>query len=200
MKKQIVLIHGGETFDTYDDYIKYLEECDFDPNKDEEKRWKHSFEEKLGSDFGVIAPTMPSKYNAKYKEWKIWFKKLFPYLEDNIVLIGHSLGGIFLAKYLSENDFPKKIVATYLIAAPYDAEDSDYSMADFVLSDTLEKFEEQGGKIFIYHSKDDPVVPFIDLEKDAKELPSAEKVIFEDKRHFMEEEFTELIESIQHLY
>ena len=115
MKKQVVFIHGGETFDTYDDYIKYLEECDFNPDKDKEKRWKHSLGEKLGSDFNVIAPLMPCKYNSKYNEWIIWFEKLFPYLKDTVVLVGHSLGGIFLAKYLSENGFPKKWSITRLL-------------------------------------------------------------------------------------
>jgi len=201
MKKQIVLIHGGDTFDTYEEYIEFLKEYELDdPSKNNQKRWKHTFEEKLGSDFNVIAPLMPSKYNAKYKEWKIWFEKLFPYLEDNVVLIGHSLGGTFLAKYLSENNFPKNILATYLIAAPYDDKDSDYSLSDFALSNNLEEFEKQGGKIFLYHSKDDPMVPFTDIEKYAKALPSAEKVIFENREHFLQEEFPELIESVQHLY
>jgi len=117
MKKQVIFIHGGETFDTYDEYIEYLKNTEFDPDKFKVKRWKDSLEENLGGGFQVIAPVMPSKYNSKYNEWEIWFKKTFPFLENDIVLIGHSLGGIFVAKYLSENKFPKKILATYLIAA-----------------------------------------------------------------------------------
>ncbi|GMQ95254.1 MAG: alpha/beta fold hydrolase [Patescibacteria group bacterium] len=199
MKKQIIFIHGGETFDTYDGYIGYLNTTEFDPDEFKPKRWKDSLGEDLGSDFQVIAPVMPSKYNSKYNEWKIWFEKTFPFLEDNVVLIGHSLGGIFVAKYLSENNFPKKISATYLIAAPFDNKDSECSLADFVLPQTLEKFEGQGGKIFIYQSKDDPVVPFVDLEKYAKSLPTAEMVVFKDKGHFIQEEFPELIQSILQL-
>lgn len=199
MKKQVIFIHGGETFDTYDEYIEYLKTTEFDPDKFKSKLWKDSLEEELGNDFQVIAPVMPSKYNSKYNEWKIWFEKTFPFLENNVILIGHSLGGIFLAKYLSENDFPKKISATYLIAAPFDDTDSEYSLADFALPLTLEKFEEQGGKIFIYQSEDDPVVPFADLEKYAKALPTAKIVVFKDKEHFMQEEFPELIQSILQL-
>ena len=198
MKKQVIFIHGGETFDAYDEYVKFLKEFEFDPYKKVEK-WKNSLGEKLGENFEVIAPLMPSSYNAKYLEWKIWFEKVIPYIRDGVVIVGHSLGGIFVAKYLSENVFPKKILATYLIAAPYDAGDSDRSLADFVLPDTLEKFEKQSGKIFIYQSEDDPFVSFVDAGKYAKALSKATKVIFEDRGHFLQEEFPELIESIKNL-
>jgi hypothetical protein len=51
---------------------------------------------------------MPNPMNARYNEWKILFKKIVLLLDDNVILIGHSLGAIFLVKYLSENKFPKK--------------------------------------------------------------------------------------------
>jgi hypothetical protein len=197
MQKQIIIIHGGETFETHDDYIKFLKNAEF--NLEKGKRWREDIDKVLGNEFSVIIPIMPCKWNAKYKEWKIWFEKVIPYIEDNVVIIGHSLGGVFIAKYLSENEFPKKILATYLLAAPYDSNE-DYSLDDFVLPESLSLFEKQGGKIYLYQSKDDTIVPFEDVEKYAKVLPSAEKVIFEDKGHFMDEEFPELVESIKRLY
>jgi len=200
MKKQVIYIHGGNSFEDYEKYLEHLKNSDFDPFYERNKKWKHSLEEDLGEGFEVFMPTMPSGHNAKYIEWKIWFEKLIPFVEDNVVIIGHSLGAIFIAKYLSENNLPKKILATYLLAGPYDNDDSDDSLADFVLPESLSMFEESGGKIFLYHSKDDPVVPFVNVEKYAKHLLSAEKVIFEDRGHFNQEEFPELIESIKQLY
>ncbi len=199
MKKQIIFIHGGEVFDTYDNYIEALKGWTFDLKKDKKKRWKNSLEERLGDGFDIIAPVMPNKNNAKYREWKIWFEKIFPYLEDEVVIIGHSLGGIFISKYLSENIFPKKILATYLISAPYNDKDLKYPITDFVLQDSLKKIEEQSGIIFIYHSEDDPVVPFVDLKKYYKALPNATPVVFKDRNHFAQEEFPELIKSIKEL-
>ncbi|KKK90826.1 hypothetical protein LCGC14_2719090, partial [marine sediment metagenome] len=132
----------------------------------------------LEETFDIIIPKMPNPNNAKYNEWKIWFEKLLPFLRDNIVLIGHSLGGIFLVKYLSENDFPKKIRATYLIAPPYDDKNSEYSLNDFVLPKNLKKLSTQGGNVFIYHSEDDPVVTFIDAKKYKEQLPRAKLYVF----------------------
>ena len=118
MKQQIVIINGGNTFDTYDEYLSDLKNCEFDFERLGRTGWKGWLKTELEETFDIIIPKMPNPNNAKYNEWKIWFYKLLPFLRDNIVLVGHSLGGIFLVKYLSENDFPKKIRATNLITAP----------------------------------------------------------------------------------
>ncbi|OGF72515.1 hypothetical protein A2W54_02925 [Candidatus Giovannonibacteria bacterium RIFCSPHIGHO2_02_43_13] len=101
-----------------------------------------------------------------------------------------------LAKYLSENDFQKKITATFLVSAPYDDANSEYSLADFKLPRNLIKLAKQSDKIFLYQSKDDPVVPFADLRKYKQALPSANTQIFENRGHFLQEDFPELTDAI----
>lgn len=198
-KQQVIFIHGGETFEDYESYVENLKAQEFDPYKESAKKWKESLAEELGDGFEVIMPRMPSKYNAKYKEWKIWFDKVADFAEESTVLIGHSLGGLFLAKYLSENKFPKSILAVYLLAAPYDSAEAEDSLADFGLPRDLSGVEDQAKNIFIYHSRDDFVVPFEESKKYEKALPSARPVVFEDKNHFLQETFPELIESIKSL-
>ncbi|MDP3402489.1 MAG: alpha/beta hydrolase, partial [bacterium] len=131
--RQLVFIHGGETFNAYEDYVDALRSWTYEPTKESQKRWKHTLPEKLGDEWEVFMPSMPSKYNAKFLEWSIWFEKVIPHLNDGVVLVGHSLGGIFLAKYLNEHEMPVRVLATFLVAAPFDTEDTDYSLADFVL-------------------------------------------------------------------
>ncbi len=196
MKRQVVVIHGADTYDTYEEYLKSLREFKIDLDYFRKKKWKKCLQQKLGDDFDVILPEMPNSFNAKYVEWKIWFDKIAPLLDDGVVLLGHSQGGIFLAKYLSENDMPNKISATLLVAPPFDDADSEYSIADFDLPESLDKLAKQGGRIVIYHSKDDPVVPFKDLAKYQKALPSAEAKVFEDRGHFNQEEFPEILADI----
>jgi predicted alpha/beta hydrolase family esterase len=66
---------------------------------------------------------MPCRENASYPAWKIWFEKIFPYLnEENIIIVAHSLGGIFISKYLSENAFPKHLAQLHLVAPVLDDE------------------------------------------------------------------------------
>jgi predicted alpha/beta hydrolase family esterase len=197
MKKQIVIIHGGTTFDTYEEYIEYLKSSELTLEKINRKDWKDTISSKL-PDFEVIYPKMPNSKNARYEEWKIWFEKLYSFLRDEVVLVGHSLGGIFLAKYLATNTFPKKIISLHLVAAPYDTEIIKESLADFTLDGTVEKLGMIADKIFLYQSKDDTAVAYEDVEKYKRDVPSAVLVSFEDRGHFTQESFPELVENIKY--
>ena len=198
MKKQVLVIHGGNAFEKYEEYLSYLKNKEVTIEKITRNDWKDSLGKALGDEYQVLAPRMPNGQNARYSEWKIWFEKIVPLLDEPVILIGHSMGGIFLAKYLSENVLPKKITATFLVAAPYNAEMGE-SLVDFALTRDLTKLNEQVGKIFLYQSKDDPVVPFSHVEKYHKELPNATLRIFEDKQHFNQPELPELVEDIKSL-
>ena len=196
MKTSLILIHGGSTFDTYEEYWADLESSQLSLEKINRKDWKDFMYSEL-SEYEVIYPKMPNSKNARYPEWKLWFEKLFPLLTDEVVLVGHSLGGIFLAKYLSENTFPKKIKSLHLVAAPYDTEVIKESLADFALNNTVEKLNDYTDNIFLYQSKDDTAVAFADVEKYKRDLPNATLRIFEDRGHFTKEKFPELIQDIK---
>lgn len=192
--RQVVVIHGGDSFVSYDEYIAALraKEVTLEKFQPRVKSYKDGLQEMLGFDWQVFLPDMPNARNARFIEWKIWFEKLLALLDDDIVLIGHSLGGVFLASYLSREDIPKKVHATFLIAAPF-------GEGDFTLPSSLEKLTQQAGKLFIFHSKDDPIVPFEDCQKYMEQLPNAEAIIFEDRGHFNQEHFPELINEIKSL-
>lgn len=200
MKKQIIAIHGGDTFETYKQYISSLKNFKIDFERMMSKGWKDNLERGLGKEFEVVLPKMPNSLNAKYLEWKIWFEKIIPFFESKVVLVGHSLGGIFLAKYLSENKFPKKIIATFLVAVPYDDKNTNYSLADFKLKKDLSLLQNQSEKLFIYQSRDDDVVPFVDFEKYKKALPDANFREFKNKGHFSQKNFPEIIKEIRKVF
>jgi predicted alpha/beta hydrolase family esterase len=126
MKKQILLLHGGDTHRTYADFLQSLQ------NKTVRLEWiesrrdrKNELQEQLGSNFMVYLPQMPNKQNAQYEEWKILFEKIVEKLDNNFILIGHSLGAMFIVKYLSENTVNKKIEKTLLLATPFDDDMGD---------------------------------------------------------------------------
>ena len=194
MKKQLLVIHGGDSFPTYEEYIENLKQETVAPYRG--RGWKGGLQQALGEEYEVLQPRMPNSMNAKYLEWKIWFEKFFLYIRDDVILLGHSMGGVFLAKYLSENSFPKRVLATFLVAAPFDS-DGNRRLVEFTLPPSLEGLERQGGKISLYYSKDDSVVSFGELEKYKKVLPNATVRVFEDRGHFNLEEFPEIIEEIK---
>jgi hypothetical protein len=118
-KTQILIVHGGMTFKNKKDYVHFLKTRPISIVA--RKRWSIDYlDEKLGKNFEIIRPRMPLQENAKYVDRKIFFERYIPYLRNNAILIGNSLGGIFLAKYLSENKLPKKTLSTYLVCPPFD--------------------------------------------------------------------------------
>lgn len=196
MKRQIIFIHGGETFDSYEGYFEYLKHYEIDFARTKEKRWRDTLEERLGTKYEMIAPLMPSPKNAKYVEWELWFEKYLPLIGEDAVFIGHSLGGIFLAKYLAENTLLRKAKALFLVAAPYDGTDSGYSLADFTLPRSLTCIGNSVERTYLIHSEDDPVVAYSDFLKYKDALPEAKAMSFTDRGHFLVEEFSELVHEI----
>ncbi|MCK5475514.1 MAG: alpha/beta hydrolase [Candidatus Pacebacteria bacterium] len=198
MKKQVIVIHGGGVFVNYKEYIAFLKKREISIKNNGD--WKRCLGEKLGKDFEVIIPAMPNYSNAKYLEWKIWFEKLFPYLKDSVVLVGHSLGAIFLTRYLSENKFPKRILATVLVAAPYDDRKSAARSAGFVLKENLSLLQNQSGELIFYHSRDDKSVSFECFKKYNELLPEASFKEFKGRGHFQRNSFPEIIREIRKVF
>ncbi len=197
-KTQILIIHGGETFKNKKDYLHFLKTRKI--SIEEKIRWTDDYLKKnLGENFQIIKPRMPSQDNAKYKEWKIHFERHFPQLRNNIILIGNSLGGIFLAKYLSEHKFPKRILSTYLICSPFDDTLSEKDLVGgFKLKSDLSLLEKNPKNLYLMFSKDDDVVPVSQAEKYRKKLKNAKIIIYESKNgHFKISEFPEIVKMIK---
>lgn len=197
-KTQIVLIHGGMTFKDKKDYLGYLKTRKISIEK--KIMWSDDYlDKKLGKYFEIIRPSMPLKDNAKYNEWKIHFERYFPYLRNNIILVGSSLGGIFLAKYLSENKFPKKILSAYLICPPFDNTiKGEDLVGGFKLKSDLSMIEKNSKKINLLFSKDDNTVPVSHAKKYARKIINSRIIIYKSKNgHFKISKFPELIGMIK---
>ncbi|MAG47212.1 hypothetical protein CL617_01285 [archaeon] len=196
-KLQIFYIHGGMTLQGKEDYINFLKTREIKIEK--RIKWSDEYLDKnLGEKFQIIKPRMPLQDYAQYEEWKIHFERHFPYLDDNIILIGESLGGIFLAKYLSENKFPKKILATYLVCPPFDNTLPDEELVGgFELKSDLSLLQENSKKLNFLFSRNDDVVPMSHVEKYRNKLKDANVVIYDNiEGHFSVSEFPEIIEMI----
>jgi predicted alpha/beta hydrolase family esterase len=204
MKKQVFYIHGGDSFSKQEDFLKSLTTMPVRnlPGKESSNFWTKTLAEELGEEYDVFKPSMPNSQNAHYEEWKIWFERHFEYLNHGLILVGWSLGGMFLAKYLSENTFPFEIKAIFLLAAPCGtyADEFGNDCGSFQFDTAiLAKMAQYKDKIQLWHSKDDFVVPFQHVLEYKKYLPEAQLVTFEDKNHFLITEFTELLDKIRTL-
>ncbi len=197
-KIQIFIIHGGMTFKSKKDYLRFLKTREV--STEEKIRWTDEFLKKsLGKKFEIIKPRMPLQDDAKYKEWKSHFERFIPQLRNNIILIGLSLGGIFLAKYLSENKFPKKILSTYLICPPYNNSlPGEDLVGGFKLKSDLSLLEKNSKNLYLMFSKDDDVVPIAHAGKFRNKLKNANFIIYKSKnKHFKISKFPEIVKMIK---
>ncbi|MFO7446002.1 MAG: hypothetical protein R6W90_06520, partial [Ignavibacteriaceae bacterium] len=56
----------------------------------------------LGDEYKVLYPMLPNPDDPNYVRWKLTLEKELAMLEDDLILVGHSLGGSVILKYLSE--------------------------------------------------------------------------------------------------
>jgi len=115
-------------------------------------RFKEKFE-KLG--YKVFVPDMPGAFFPKKDEW---IKRISDFKPDgNWILIGHSLGGDAILRYLEIAD--KKVAEVLLIATPYE------SMKFGAIENFFEKgfdwdaIKNKSDKIIVINEDNDPAVP-----------------------------------------
>jgi pimeloyl-ACP methyl ester carboxylesterase len=89
-----------------------------------------------------------------------------------IVLAGHSLGASMLLKYLSEDRVQKTITGIFLISPPFWSGDEEWKQG-FKLQEGFADKLPEGVPVFLYHCRDDEVVPFDHLARYAQHLPQA---------------------------
>ncbi|MCR4311313.1 MAG: alpha/beta hydrolase, partial [Candidatus Taylorbacteria bacterium] len=102
-------------------------------------------------------------------------------------------------KYLSENDLGPKVKATFLVAAPFGDNPPEYELYSFSLPKKVEGFARQAGKVFIFQSSDDPIVPPSDSRDYKEAVPNAELKMFTDRGHFKQPHLPELVDEIKKL-
>lgn len=201
MKKQVLYIHGGESFVNHDDFLDRLRTVELrNVGEPKKKKWPHDLVENLGADFEVLLPQMPNRENAKYEEWEIWFERHVPLLRHGVVLAGCSLGAMFLAKYLIEKKLPVAISKLILMASPVEGDEVDYyrDCHDFVFPlDKAGNLLDRADEVHIWHSEDDFLVPYEHGLRFSQALPGAVFTSFTDKNHFLVEELPELIDLIR---
>jgi len=195
--KQVCIINGGSTYEdeaAFQDHLlklelKYIRMLYTGGN------WKNWLGATL-TDYDVLLPEMPNKAYAKYDEWALFFSKILPFLHNDAILVGHSLGGIFLAKYLNEHADSLHFSKVALVSAPFN-DTSTESLASFALPEDMSNLEKTADHFALFHSTDDKVVPFAEIHKYAAILPRAEVTVLEGRGHINDPTFPELLEFIK---
>jgi uncharacterized protein len=135
----------------------------------------------LGSDYEVLAPDMPDPDHPGYQAWRGQIKQELDKLDADVLLIGHSFGGSVLLKYLAEGTYQRPIAGLFLVAVPYWGK-RDWEL-EYRLPDDFASHLPPIRQLFLYHSRDDEVVPFSHLWCYQEQLPQATVRVLDGKDH-----------------
>jgi predicted alpha/beta hydrolase family esterase len=150
----------------------------------------------LENEFEILYPIIDSPEAPTYKMWKNLFAKEFKKLDHPIILIGHSLGGSMLLKFLSEEKTNVLISSLYLVATPLWGKNG-WEVDDFVLKTNFENELKQINKIFLYQCEEDEIVPFKHLNFYKKAFPNATVRVLNGTDHAFANGLPELVNDIK---
>lgn len=158
-----------------------------------------SLESLLGAGYHVRYPAMPGEDDPDYARWKPAIARALDDVHGAIFLVAHSAGGPMLLRYLAEERVPG-IAGLFLIASPW-LGPGGWSSEDWSIGELLSrsKFTSQvtdSTPVFLYHSRDDQVVPFAHMALHAKQLPHALLRTFEGRGHQLDDDLTEVARDI----
>lgn len=157
-----------------------------------------SLREALGSDFVVEYPEMPDADAPEFGAWRARISHELSTLDGRVILVGHSLGGSILLKHLSEQRVEKPIAGVFLLAAPYWGA-VDWKVAEYELREDFPETLPKDVPIFLYHGRNDEVVPFAHLGLYAGRLPHATVRVVEDRGHQFGGDLSEVAEDVARL-
>lgn len=146
----------------------------------------------LGDDWEVMAPTMPEPDDPHYQPWRDAIEQHLAGIGDDPLLVGHSFGGSVLLKYLAEGTYERSVAAIFLVSVPYWGSD----FPSFALPDDFATRLPEA-PVYLYHSREDPEVPFSHLRRYQEHLPRATSRVIEGSQHSFTNGLPDLVRDIR---
>ncbi len=126
----------------------------------------------LGDGYRIHNPCLPEPENPRYGAWKMALQSVLPVGGHKAAIVGHSLGGSVIIKYLSEGLCQMPIAGLFLVGAPYWGT-RGWTMEEFMFEQGFQTKLPSIERIFIYHSRYDKWVPYSHGRVYTRELPGA---------------------------
>lgn len=180
MKKQVLFIHGAG-----------------EGAYEEDELLAASLQDLLGSAWEVRYPRMQDEESPEYVDWKRQIASEIAGLEGEVVLVGHSVGASVLIKHLSEERTGRSIAGLFLLAAPFWGSDGFWKWDEAQLPEGAAARLAHIPRIYLYHSRDDEIVPFAHLARYAAILPQATVRELGERGHQFGNDLAEVAEDIR---
>jgi predicted alpha/beta hydrolase family esterase len=151
--------------------------------------------DELGSRYKVLAPAMPDPDNPRYRPWRDRIERELAAVGGDPLLVGHSFGGSVLLKYLAEGSYGGRIRGLFLVAVPHWGAEA-WAYEEFAVPDDVAS-KLGPTPVFLYHSRDDPEVPFGHFSLYAGLIPKASARSLTGSEHSFVRGLPELVDDIR---
>ena len=154
--------------------------------------------DELGSEYEVMFPILPDPDDPHYEPWSERIGQLLEEAGEPVV-VGHSLGGSVFLKRLAETGRQEPIAGLVLVATPFWGRDQEWEL-EWALPEGWPDAETELPRTFLFHSRDDEVIPFAHLDRYAKLLPDASVHPLEGNGHLLDRgDLSEILDAIRSL-
>lgn len=134
----------------------------------------------------VYIPQFPTPEDQTLDNWFRVFQDYSDYFNENSILIGHSLGTVFILNLLQKINF--KIKGAFLVAPFQDFlnhKEIDPLIVTFIHKNfNWKKIKSNCEQIFLYYSDDDPYIPLEQPRTVATNLGTQNLKVFHQAGHF----------------
>ncbi|CDO04601.1 putative esterase of the alpha/beta hydrolase fold protein [Oceanobacillus picturae] len=157
----------------------------------------HYLKKECVNTHNIIHPAMPSPLDPYYAEWRKVIRRTLDLVEGEVTLIGHSLGGSVLLKFLAEEEVNIPINKLISIAAPFWGINKEWQRKDFILHSNISEKNPDVPNIFFLHSKLDAIVPIEHMQRYSKHFPQAKFIELEGDAHLFTDGLPMLVELLK---
>ncbi|HSK99569.1 MAG TPA: alpha/beta fold hydrolase [Rubrobacteraceae bacterium] len=165
---------------------------------EEDRKLAASLQDELGAAYDVRCPKMPDEDSPEYGAWRDRISEELAAPEGEVFLVGHSLGGSILLKYLCEEGAAKSVAGLFLVAAPFWGVE-DWEVDEYALRRDFASKLPAELPVFLYHGRDDDVVPLEHLALYAQKLPRANVRELDGRGHQLAGDLSEVARDIGRL-
>lgn len=139
---------------------------------DEDKALAESLRLALGSAYTIHYPAMPGEDDPEYELWWREIERELQALGDDLVLVAHSVGAFIFLKFIVEHSIETRLAGIFLIAPPFIG-DGGWNLEGMALPPAFAANLPKDIPLFLYHARDDEVVPFAHFALYRQSLPQA---------------------------
>jgi predicted alpha/beta hydrolase family esterase len=157
-----------------------------------------SLGKELGPKFHVRYPMMPNEASPDDQTWKKALARELAATGEGAIVVAHSVGAAVVIRFIAESEPTPMLAGVFLIAAPF-LGDGGWPSEDGETSKSMAAKLKTDVPLYLYHGRDDEVVPFAHVDLYANALPRAVIGRLDGCNHQLNEDLSPVARDIEQL-